>query len=785
MCAPKSVEDAGRVSPDDGDDCTQLALVARLTTNAVIITNVARRITWVNAGFERVTGYSAAEALGRSPGELLQCGETDPQVIERMRAALNAGEGFKGQLINRHRDGRLYWLDIEIQPVRLPDGTLDGFVAVETDITEHKALLANLERRNAKLAILANVVQRTSNAVLTTDRDANITWVNEAFTRLYGYTLEQALGHNPGDLLASPNSPPASRLALRRAVEAGRSCRVEVVNLRADGTEMCIDTDLQPTFDDQGDVNGFIGVTSDITQARNAALELAEKSQWLARIIHSTQVGTWDHDLLTQRVAINDLYASMLGYTAAECVEHMQPSFMALVHPQDQGALARAREAYLGGDKDQYEVEFRMRHREGNWVWILSRGMVTHRDADGQPVMMAGIHLDITARKQAEAERERSAQLLRGAIDTFGEAFALYDPDDRLVYCNQQYQDYYADWADLIVPGANFEHIITEGARRGLYPEALGRLEAWVAERMTLHRSGDLNLIQKLGNGRTLRLIERKMPDGHTVAFRIDISSLVRATEAAEAASRAKSDFIATISHELRTPLQSIFGFSELGEMHAAAQGLAKFEGMFKRIHDGSQRMLSLVNGLLDLSKLDRTFGSMKLYERDMAVVIRDVVDEVRDLAGKRQLQFTLPDTDQTLPVSVDDFRIRQVIRNVLANAIRFAPEGSLIDIDWHREPQGGLDITVSDSGPGIPPDELEVIFEPFVQSSRTRDGSGGTGLGLSICRKIMSAHGGNIEAGNGPAGGAVMHIRLPAAAHRSASEPAGASSPGRSPLPH
>jgi signal transduction histidine kinase len=141
------------------------------------------------------------------------------------------------------------------------------------------------------------------------------------------------------------------------------------------------------------------------------------------------------------------------------------------------------------------------------------------------------------------------------------------------------------------------------------------------------------------------------------------------------------------------------------------------------------------------------------------------VVKELRPLAAQRDLTMRLHERALPLLADVDAFRIQQVLRNVLANAMRFAPPGSIIDIVCEDLARDGVEIAVRDHGPGIPVAELEAIFDAFVQSTRTRDGSGGTGLGLTICRKIMSAHGGTIRAGNAPDGGAVMWIRLPVSA--------------------
>ncbi len=232
------------------------------------------------------------------------------------------------------------------------------------------------------------------------------------------------------------------------------------------------------------------------------------------------------------------------------------------------------------------------------------------------------------------------------------------------------------------------------------------------------------------------------------------------AWRSAQDAARTKAEFIANISHELRTPLQSILGFSELGLMRTQDQ--SRVSGMFSDIHTSGQRMLTLVNDLLDIAKIDSAFSEASFTKIDARQLVRDVETELAPLLRARAVTFDSRLPADPLMLHADILRIHQVLRNVIANALKFSSPGQKIIVGANVEVPGILHFFVQDEGCGIPQNELENIFEPFVQSTLTKDGSGGTGLGLAICRRIVQAHGGKIHAENIPEGGAIFHIELP-----------------------
>jgi signal transduction histidine kinase len=236
---------------------------------------------------------------------------------------------------------------------------------------------------------------------------------------------------------------------------------------------------------------------------------------------------------------------------------------------------------------------------------------------------------------------------------------------------------------------------------------------------------------------------------------------LVNAKEAADASNQAKTEFLANISHELRTPLHGILSYSRFGLEEAAGREETELIEYFQTISQCSQTLLALVNDLLDLAKLEA--GRMKLDFEPTSVVstIAVVVDEFHSLCSDRHVTIHFDEPAQDLEVVLDGERIKQVLRNLMANAVKFSPPGGKVDVSFDYD-QEDLHVRITDEGPGVPPDELEAIFDKFVQSSKTKSGSGGTGLGLAICRQIVTGHRGRIWAENGAPAGAVLQFKIP-----------------------
>jgi adenylate cyclase len=369
--------------------------------------------------------------------------------------------------------------------------------------------------------------------------------------------------------------------------------------------------------------------------------------------------------------------------------------------------------------------------------------------------------------------REARARLTE-AIETISEGFSLYDVDDKLIVCNRRYKDLFASHADVLVPGTPFETILRTTIERGLIKDAEGRHEAWIAERLALHRAPSETHVQRRSDGRWIQVSERKTGNGGVVAIYADITAmkqheaeLAAARDAADAANRTKSSFLASMSHELRTPLNAIIGLTEMMIGNAPRFGVEKAQEPLKRVHRAGAHLLGLINQVLDLSKIEA--GKLELNPQivSLAALIDEVIGTTRQLAGQNNNRLLVETPENLGSLTVDPMRLRQILFNLLSNACKFTKQGEVaLRVRKVIDEREWIELAVFDTGIGMTSEQQAKLFEEFTQAdSSTAQRFGGTGLGLAISRKLARMMGGDITATSEPGKGSVFTVRLPGGA--------------------
>ncbi len=396
--------------------------------------------------------------------------------------------------------------------------------------------------------------------------------------------------------------------------------------------------------------------------------------------------------------------------------------------------------------------------RFSNGAWVK---MVDRRGRDGG---MVSLVLNITEQMRIWA-----------AIETIPDGFVIYDREDRLLICNQRYRDLYPASAPAMQTGTRFEDILRFGLAAGQYADAVGREDDWLSERMHRHNHPAEAIEQHLADGRWLRVLEQATPDGGRVGLRVDITewkeqqtALDTARIAAESANRAKSAFLANMSHEIRTPMNGVVGMAEL----LCESPLSEEQRLFAdTIRSSGEALLVIINDILDYSKIEAERLTLHPEPFDLERIIHEIVMLLQPKARSRGIELLI-DFDMFLPTSFvgDPGRIRQILTNLIGNAVKFTEVGHVLVrvVGGESEPDGqSLHITVEDTGIGILAENLDHVFGEFnqVESEANRKFEG-TGLGLAITRRLIERMGGSVwvdsEFGKGSSFG--FRLALPVA---------------------
>jgi len=375
---------------------------------------------------------------------------------------------------------------------------------------------------------------------------------------------------------------------------------------------------------------------------------------------------------------------------------------------------------------------------------------------------------DRAALERAERQARQAETRLREAIDVLPEGIVFLDHDGRYILWNKRYAEIYHRSADLFAQGRRLVDTLRIGVERGDYPDAIGREEAWLADRIALMDNPGQRHQQRLADGRWVMIEERRTSDGGVIGLRIDITDLKRQADAletaltrAEAAGRAKSEFLANMSHEIRTPLNGVLGLLDV----LGRDDLTDTQQDVLAAITGSAGQLNRVLGdLLDFSRLEAGQVEIEAAAFDLAELLDEVAEGHAKAAEDKALALELrADAARGAQVIGDRRRVKQILDHLVDNAVKFTDHGFVeVSVGMGEAPDNYC-FEVRDSGVGFEPGDAERLFARFEQAdgSLTR-AHGGAGLGLAICRQLADLMGGRITAVGHPGRGAIFTFCAP-----------------------
>ena len=373
-------------------------------------------------------------------------------------------------------------------------------------------------------------------------------------------------------------------------------------------------------------------------------------------------------------------------------------------------------------------------------------------------------------RDRFAAEAESQRKTIAAAIATISEGFVLYDSEDRIVLFNEQFRDIYPGLADIIKQGTSFDQVLEAVVSRSLVDLGTQSPQDWVAERKA-RREHSGGFAEYRYGGRYVRISERRIQGGGTVAVYSDITELRRhnieleqARELSEVANQTKSQFLANMSHELRTPLNAIIGYSEILQEDATDSGQEQLIPDLKKIEGAGRHLLGLINDILDLSKVEAGKMDVFIEETDISSLLDEVKAIITPLVAKNGNALEVHLADRIGSMRTDRTKVKQCLLNVLINASKFTHNGMLtVGIERHETDRPTVQITIADTGIGMSEEQLGRLFQAFSQAdASTTKKFGGTGLGLAITRHFCRLLGGDITVASQVGRGSTFTIVLP-----------------------
>jgi PAS domain S-box-containing protein len=655
--------------------------------------------------------------------------------------------------------------------------TLDALAAVSLEIAlgidRGRAMRETREQHELLQVTLASI----GDAVLTTDEEGRVRFLNDIAEGLTGWKLADAGGlpvETVFPIINETSKEPVPN-PVRRVLAEGRIIGLanHTLLISQDGRQTPIDDSAAPIRNEQGRMVGTVLVFRDVTERRDTERRLREVSAQLETALTAGSIGTWAWNIIEDRTFGDANFARLFGLPAEVVAGGRQIEFLSAIHPDDREPVRlRVEEAIRTGQT--YEAEFRIVHPKDGLRWLVARGVVDC-DEEGRALRLNGVVVDITQRKRAEEElraltehSERQRRLYETILSATPDFVYVIDLEHRFTYVNPALLAMWGKAWETAV-GRTFLQLGYEPWHAEMHNSEVDQVVSTKASiRNEVPFTGVYGtriydyifspVFDAQGNveavaGTTRDVTDRKQLEEHLRQVAAELSE----------ANRRKNEFLATLAHELRNPLAPIRTGLELLKLGRDDPELV--ESTRAMMERQALHMVRLIDDLLDIARI--TQGKLQLRKANVAVgdIVRTSIESIRPFLEEKRHEFAVDLPSEPITLYADPSRLAQIVSNLLHNSVKYTPDGGRIQLVVEPEPQHVL-IRVIDSGLGIPAEMRDRIFEMFAQIDRPMErGYTGLGIGLTLVKRIVEMHDGEISvvsAGEGQ--GSEFVIRLPLA---------------------
>lgn len=758
-----------------------------------------RGFEYVNDVMNEISGYSKEE-LNANPELLTKLihPEDLPKVLEVSHKTEE--EEVRKPFVLRWitKNGKIKWIEHRLIPLYDDKKQIISYEGILRDITEqveYEMMIVDSEKKYRSLFenmtsgfILYKVVKNENDE----PEDLLIAKANQYLADSLGIKLENLIGKNLKEALPGIENDSVDWIGIYSNVAlTGQNTTFEAHSSLLNKYFSVSAYQSEPNY---------CAVTFvDITEKKLAEQELKNQKKRLENIIQSTEAGTWEWNIQTGEIIINERLAEMLGYNYDELKSYNLESWHSLFHPEDLEKDYVLLNKHIKGEADIYEFEHRIKTKSGDWKWIFARGKILSFTEDGNPEWMFGIYLDIEEKKK----KEEQINILSSVVEQSPVSVVITDKNADIVFVNKYFCEK-TGYAPEDVLGKNASILLSGKHSKSYYEDIwrqLGSGLSWDGNLLNIKKNGELfwerviisplrneqnqivyyvavkdDITEEIKLNKELdqerknleKLVEKRTEELNNINKEL-VEQIKKERELENQLQEAllkekemnqlKVRFFAAVSHEFRTPLAGILTSTQMIQRYGKKWSEDKLLNHFHNIEKTVNHLTKLLDDISLISKADREILKNQPQEENIEELIKNIINQHYPSIQKgRKINFI--NQCPSLTYKIDPKLLNHIVGNLLSNAIKFGFENTDVNLSL-SEVNRNLVIKVEDKGVGIPENEISRIFEPFYRTSNSASIKG-TGLGLNIVKRCIEILKGNIEVESKINVGTIFTVRIP-----------------------